>query len=54
MYGDRQYWEERYQDGVVGYCQQKGVVSNEWCVSSGAFELNRVSGFHRLHTVALF
>lgn len=30
MYGDREYWETRYLEGVIGHCQHKGVLSNEW------------------------
>ncbi|DBB14075.1 TPA: hypothetical protein ACH3X3_001035 [Trebouxia sp. C0006] len=38
MYGERQYWEDRYEDGVVGHCQQKGVVSNEWYLQYPALQ----------------
>ncbi|DBA65623.1 TPA: hypothetical protein ACH3X2_002683 [Trebouxia sp. C0005] len=38
MYGDRQYWEDRYQGGVVGHCQQKGVISNEWYLQYPALQ----------------
>ncbi|KAL3162008.1 Methyltransferase-like protein 13 [Trebouxia sp. C0009 RCD-2024] len=31
MYGAREYWECRYHDDpVIGHCQRKGVLSNEW------------------------
>eukprot|EP00873_Tetraselmis_striata_P025117 jgi/Tetstr1/445381/TSEL_003394.t1 len=30
LYRSRQYWEDRYADGVVGHSEAKGVLSNEW------------------------
>ena len=31
VYGTKSYWESRYEDGVIGACARKGVLSNEWC-----------------------
>ena len=41
MYADQQYWESRYQGGIVGYCPQKGVESNEWYVSKQGMFSNK-------------
>eukprot|EP00959_Pyramimonas_sp_CCMP1952_P122747 2565694-Pyramimonas_sp.AAC.1 len=31
VYGSKAYWEDRYEDGVVGHTTAKGELSNEWC-----------------------
>jgi hypothetical protein len=31
VYGTKAYWDERYEDGVVGHTTTKGELSNEWC-----------------------
>lgn len=31
LYAKRRYWDERYEDGVVGHTADKGELSNEWC-----------------------
>lgn len=36
MYGDQDYWENSYHQGVVGHSRQNRVVSNKWYVLSPA------------------
>ena len=33
LYGRKQYWEDRFADGVIGESSEKGELSNEWCAA---------------------
>ena len=35
VYGTLDYWEGRYEEGVIGASARKGVLSNEWCEWGG-------------------
>lgn len=32
VYGNQSYWDQRYQDGVIGASEKKGEFSNEWWI----------------------